>query len=146
MLLEPLHCKEAKIDIDEEDLHPTAMAENAALKENDTSMQDEEVDPDFKVEAPTATSFDLNGPDSDDPNLPHIIEDEEDHQADNVSADFLKCHQKFNHCSPKRVQNAGSHWRHTQEAMGFVFLCEKQQQECTDMTGQQSCERNPSRS
>ena len=97
-----LCCKEAKIDIEQEDLHPQVLAEAAALIEDEP--EDEETDPSFQVNAPKATSFDLDGPNTPGPNTPHIVEDEEDRQVDNVTAEFLKCHHKFNHCSPRRMQ------------------------------------------
>ena len=96
-----LYCQEAEIDTDQEDLHPSVLAESATLTENEP--EDEEVDPDFQVNAPKSTSFDLDGP-YPKATLPHIIEDEEDRQVDNVTAEFLKFHHKFNHCSPKRMQ------------------------------------------
>ena len=97
-----LYCQEAKVDIEQEDLHPTIIAESAALIEDDD--EDEEVDPKFKVDTPKAVSFDLDGPNTPASNAPHVIEDEEDRQVDNISAEFLKYHQKFNHCSPRRMQ------------------------------------------
>lgn len=57
-----LHCKEAKIDTEQEDFHPSILAESAAL------IEDEELDPDFQVNIPKATSFDLDGPEHKDPN------------------------------------------------------------------------------
>ena len=97
-----LYCKEAQIDTEQEDLHPQVLAETAALIEDEP--EDEETDPSFQVNAPKATSFDLDGPNTQGPNTPHIIEDEEDRQVDNVTAEFLKYHHKFNHCSPRRMQ------------------------------------------
>jgi len=97
-----LYCQECKIDPEQEDLHPSVLAETAALIEDDP--KDEETDPDFQVNAPKATSFDLDGPDTSNQSLPNVIEDEEDRQVDNVTAEFLKYHQKFNHCSPRRMQ------------------------------------------
>ena len=97
-----LYCKEAKIDIDQDDLHPEIIAESAALIEDEE--EDQEVDPDYHVTTPKATSFDLDGPQSTSQNAPVIIEDEEDRQVNNLSAEFLKYHHKFNHCSPRRMQ------------------------------------------
>ena len=97
-----LFCQVAKIDTEQEDLHPDLIADSAALIEDEES--EKEVNPEFHVNAPKATtSFDLDGPNPQAPDCPHITEDEEDRQV-NVSAEFLKCHHKFNHCSPRCMQ------------------------------------------
>ena len=103
-----LYCQEAKINTDQEDLHPAVIAQSATLIEDEP--EDEEAEPNFQVTKPKQTSFDLDGPTADQTTKshniepPHIIEDEEDRQVDNVSAEFLKYHHKFNHCSPKHMQ------------------------------------------
>jgi hypothetical protein len=54
---------------------------------------------------PKTTTFDLDGPSTyTNRMLPIVIEDEEERQPTNVSAEFLRYHQKFNHISPKRIQ------------------------------------------
>ena len=97
-----LFCQEAKTETEQEDLHPHILAATVALIEDEP--EDEEVDPDFQVTSPKATSFDLDGPNTQGSTTPHIIEDEEDCQVDCVTGKFLKHHQKFNHCSPRRMQ------------------------------------------
>ena len=97
-----LYCKEAQIDIDKDDLQPEIIADSAALIEDEE--EDEETDPEYQVNAPKVTSFNLDGPTTPSHNTPHIIEDEEDRQVNNISAEFLKYHHKFNHCSPRRMQ------------------------------------------
>ena len=54
-----LYCQEAKLDTEQEDLHPSSIAETAALIEDDEA--DEVTDPDFVENMPKATSFDLDG-------------------------------------------------------------------------------------
>ena len=95
-----LFCQWAKTDTDQENFHPDILAETAALIEDEP--EDEEVDPEFQVNAPKATSCDLDGP--------NTHEDEEDHQVDNVTAEFLKYHQKLNHCSPRHMQLHACSW------------------------------------
>ena len=97
-----LYCQEAKIDPDIEDTEPTILAHSAALIEDEP--EDEQVEPEFRVNHPLKTSFDLDGPPQTHSSLPIVIEDEEDKQLTNVSAEFLRYHHKFNHCSPKRMQ------------------------------------------
>jgi hypothetical protein len=54
---------------------------------------------------PQNTSFDFDSPSEyTNQKLPVVIEDEEDRQPTNVSAEFLQYHQKFNHVAPKRIQ------------------------------------------
>ena len=96
-----LYCQEAKIDDEQDDLHPEIIADSAAIIEDEP--EDEEIDPEFTDNSPKSTSFDLDGSDKGN-NTPNIIEDEEDRQVNNVLAEFLKYHHKFNHCSPKRMQ------------------------------------------
>ncbi len=96
-----LYCQEAHIDVDQDDLHPAVLAQAATLIEDEP--EDEQVEPDFNVQSPKSTSFDLDGP-TPNSNIPHVIEDEEDRQVNNVTAEFLKYHHKFNHCSPKCMQ------------------------------------------
>ena len=97
-----LYCKEAKIDINSDDLQPEIIADSAALIEDEE--EDQEIDPEYQVDSPKITSFNLDGPISPSHNTHHIIEDEEDRQVDNLAAEFLKYHHKFNHCSPRRMQ------------------------------------------
>ena len=97
-----LYCQEAQIDVEREDIHPSIIAQTAALIEDDEA--DETTEPDFLDNAPKATSFDLDGSTTPAANLPNIVEDEEDRQVHNVSAEFLKFHHKFNHCSPACMQ------------------------------------------
>ena len=97
-----LYCKEAKIDDEQDEQHPDIIAQSAALIEDEE--EDQEIEPEFQVNSPKLTSFDLDGPSSPSQDTPHIIEDEEDRQVDNVTAEFLKYHHKFNHCSPRRMQ------------------------------------------
>jgi hypothetical protein len=69
--------------------------------------EDDDVDEDETIlpTQPRNTSFDLDGPSAyTNQRLPVVIEDEEDRQPTNVSAEFLRYHQKFNHISPKRIQ------------------------------------------
>ena len=66
--------------------------------------KDKEVDSDFATAEPKTTSFNLDGPARTSPDTPVIIEDKEDRQTNNIMAEFLKYHHKFNHCSPKRMQ------------------------------------------
>ena len=87
---------------EQENLHPQVLAETAALTEDEP--ENEQVDPTFQVNAPKAISFNLDSLDAPGPNTPHSIEDEEHHQVDNVFAEFLKHHHKFNHCSPRFIQ------------------------------------------
>ena len=97
-----LYCKEAKVDTDLEDTSPSVFIHSAALIEDEP--EDEQVEPEFQVASPKATSFNLDGPPTNSPHTPAVIEDEEDRQTNNVTAEFLKYHQKFNHCSPRRMQ------------------------------------------
>ena len=97
-----LYCQEARIDIEEEDTKPEILSYSAALIEDEP--EDEQVEPDYHVQQPKATSFNLDGPPHTHRTTPVVIEDEEDRQSTNVAAEFLRYHQKFNHCSPKRMQ------------------------------------------
>ena len=105
-----LHCKDAQINLDEEDVSPLVMDSTALISDNDANEDDDSSDgsdtPHFHVAAPKQTSFDLDGPVS--PSMasrPVLVEDEEDRGTlNNVSAEFLRWHHRFNHCSPKRLQ------------------------------------------
>jgi hypothetical protein len=97
-----LYCQECKINLDQEDINPQLIADSATLIMDEP--EEETTDPEYKVDAPKATSFDLDGPAYNNSSLPHIIEDEEERATTNVSAEFLRFHQKFNHCSPRRMQ------------------------------------------
>jgi hypothetical protein len=96
-----LYCAEAKIDFDTEQTNPLVM-HSVAIIEDDEDAVVPTSSPDYNVAEPKQTSFNLDGPKHS--NAPVLIEDEEDRQATNVSAEFLLYHQKFNHCSPKRLQ------------------------------------------
>ena len=50
----------------------------------------------------TLTTFDLDGPPGND--APKISMDEEERQPDNISAEFLKVHQRMGHISPRRIR------------------------------------------
>ena len=55
-----LNCQEAKIDMEQEDLHPSVLAQTATLIED--RPEDEEADPEFNIRTPKSTSFNLDGP------------------------------------------------------------------------------------
>ena len=94
-----LYCNQC-IDVAKEDLNPVTIEEAAVLEEGE-NREISLGDPEYNVASPKQASFDLDGPTNQD--QPVTI-DEEDLQRENISAEFLKLHQKFNHCSPKRLQ------------------------------------------
>jgi hypothetical protein len=97
---------------DDDDNHPYCIeAEIVSDDEDHDSEQEHEYhdsDDDDSVPWPTQprlTTFALDGPSTyTNRKPPVIVEDEEERQKDNVSAEFLRFHQKFNHVSPKRIQ------------------------------------------
>jgi hypothetical protein len=77
------------------------------VSDDENDGKDEEVDEQREVQptttdAPICTSFDLDGP-TDIP-TPTIIEDQEDCQPSNLSAQLLRHHQQFGHVSFKKLQ------------------------------------------
>ena len=101
-------CLDAQIDDDEELDQPHCLECNAG-----EIVTDDEADSDSDDEgtpSPRRSHFELNGPrQTAYRNTPVIVEDEEDLVKDNVSAEFLRYHHKFNHASPKRIQLMAKH-------------------------------------
>jgi hypothetical protein len=75
------------INLDQEGTNPQLIANSAAVLIQDES-EDQTTNPAYKVVAPKATSFDLDGPASYNPSLPHTIENEEERTTYNVSDKF----------------------------------------------------------
>ena len=105
-----LFCQEAQIDLDAEQVCPLTVESVAVISDDDSddiSLPEDHVEQDPTFDGsdslPKATSFSLDGPTFGRP-APVVVEDEEDRQTTNVTAEFLRYHQKFNHCSPKRMQ------------------------------------------
>ena len=104
-----LYCQEAKIETQQDDHNPLVIESSAVISDDegaDPFPADATEEPDFHVAAPKQTSFNLDGPvDVTRQQRPVLVEDEEDRGLqDNVSAEFLRWHHRFNHCSPKRLQ------------------------------------------
>jgi hypothetical protein len=101
-------------DDDDYDNHPMCTAvevvsDSEDEEEHDVHNNREHEDSDDENDTlptqPRHTTFDLNGPtEYTNRQVPAIIEDEEERQPTNVSAEFLRYHHKFNHVSPKRIQ------------------------------------------
>ena len=70
-------------------------------REGETNGMDQPSGQDLRQ---TPQTFDLNKDNYNDVEPVRIEDDEEDKQPTNVSAEFLKYHLKFNHCSPRRIQ------------------------------------------
>jgi hypothetical protein len=95
-------CLEAEVCDDDDFTSPCCIKCDAV--EIVTDDEDDEA-PDEATErvTPRETTFDLDSP-KHRVSTPVIIEDEEDLQRTNTSAEFLRYHHKFNHASPKRIQ------------------------------------------
>jgi hypothetical protein len=63
-----LYCQQCKTNLDQEDTNPQLIANSAAVLIQDES-EDQTTNPAYKVVAPKATSFDLDGPASNNPSL-----------------------------------------------------------------------------
>jgi Reverse transcriptase (RNA-dependent DNA polymerase) len=97
-----LYCAQANIDLEAEQSNPMVIHASAIIEEESKDTEIPTTSPEYNTPAPKETSFNLNGPISGP--APVLTEDEEDQQTTTVSAEFLKYHQKFNHCSPRRLQ------------------------------------------
>jgi transposase InsO family protein len=97
---------------DENDHHPYCIEAEVVSddeEQDSDSEQENEVHDDDDIRSiptqPQVTTFSLDGPTTyTNRKPPVVIEDEEERQIDNVSAEFLRYQQKFNHVSPKRIQ------------------------------------------
>jgi Reverse transcriptase (RNA-dependent DNA polymerase) len=104
-------CLQASVDDNNDELHPLCYpdASIAALAAQILPRDpfEDESDPEGDRPAPRQTTFSLDGPAGglSHSNQPIVIEDEEDRrELDNISAEFLRYHHKFNHASPLRIQ------------------------------------------
>jgi GAG-pre-integrase domain len=68
------------------------------------ATQVDEFEPETSGPAPRPATFDLDGPMEDALDPPVVMEDEEEKQRDNISAEFLRYHHRFGHASPARLQ------------------------------------------
>ena len=102
-----LYCQTAQIDIQEDDSKPLTIDEVAIIEDEpeDTVIDesDDDEQEDFIAMEPKQTSFSLDGP-TQSTRAPVVVENEEEVQLSNVSAEFLRYHHKFNHCSPRKMQ------------------------------------------
>ena len=103
-----LYCQSAQADLDQEEINPLVIQSSALVSDDEgsSSSSKDDQEPDYHVAAPKQASFNLDGPVSPSrQQRPALVEDEEDRGTlDNVSAEFLRWHHRFNHCSPKRLQ------------------------------------------
>ena len=101
-LVEPLAQPATMVSDDENDERespPTYHREGESSP--GVSSNDDDIRPAPTI--PEVSPFDLDRLNDRDPG-PAIIEEEEDTQKVNHAAQFLKYHHKFNHCSPKKIQ------------------------------------------
>jgi hypothetical protein len=96
------------INMEDEDVCPMTIESTAIVGDDDLEDQvlsddDATSEPEFSSANPKQASFNLDGPVGRGA-TPIIREDEEDYQPTSATAEFLRYHQKFNHCSPKRMQ------------------------------------------
>jgi hypothetical protein len=121
-------CKAALVDDDEEEhspllvfdseLEPSFVSDDEDDDANETSSDidnddildlDEEGETHHHVsrtqrEAPAVIEFDLDGPTEARAEMPIVIEDEEDRIKESPSAEFLRYHHRFGHCSMKKIR------------------------------------------
>ena len=105
---------EATHQISDEDVLTYDAPEAAVVSDdeypNSEELQDDDViyrsqahESHTQRESPLTTQFELDGP-NDSPELPTIIEDEEDRLPQDASAEFLRWHHKLGHMSPKKIR------------------------------------------
>ena len=99
-------CTEAEYDPATEEQNPIIMDpaevsddEQQDLEEDDNMSMDE------SLEVNEPRTFDIDGPSTNEQDmLPRVIQDEEDQQSDNATADLLKHHHNFAHISFQKLQ------------------------------------------
>ena len=103
--------EEANLKEDEMICYNANLFSDAENEVDDENFDDDKFDEDSQDEEsnaqrdnPLQTTFDLNGPSTQQEGEPvHIVEDEETTKYHDVSAEFLKWHHHLGHVSPKKI-------------------------------------------
>ena len=105
-------CQMAAITDDQDENSPTMCFETGFVSEGESSDEEDAEELEdcerHPREEPLEAEFNLDGPPEGSKaarkQLPIVIEEEEDRQLDNTSAELLRLHQKFVHISFRRIQ------------------------------------------